>query len=132
MLGNNPHANESKFNLPILHKTYELYKIFYNYSKYFPKKDRYVFGQRCENLMLDIIELIFRALCSDKEEKLRILKITSTKLNVLRILIRLLKDIGIFDLKRYIILQKEINNIGVLLGSWIKNLKQKGPDKGSF
>ena len=111
--------------MPILHKTYELYKLFYTYSKYFSKKDRYTLGQRCENLILDILELIFLALTSDLNERLKILKRISAKLNVLRIFIRLLKEIEIFDLKRYIIIQKEINDIGIILGHWIKRLTQK-------
>jgi hypothetical protein len=114
-----------------LHKTYELYQLFYAYAKYFPKKDRHTLGHRCENLILDILELIFLALTADLGGKLQILKKISAKLNVLRIFIRLLKEIKIFDLKRYIIVQKEINDIGILLGSWIKNLTQKEP-KSSF
>ncbi|MDP2910371.1 MAG: four helix bundle protein [bacterium] len=114
-----------------MHKVYELYKLFYGYAKYFSKKDRYTLGQRCENLILDILELIFLALTANPNEKLNILKRISAKLNVLRIFIRLLKDIKVFDLKTYIIIQKEINDIGVMLGYWIKRLTKKEP-KSSF
>jgi hypothetical protein len=105
-----------------LHKIYELYKLFYGYLKFFPKKDRLTIGHRCENLILDILELIFLALSASANEKLTIVKKISAKLNVLRIFIRLSKDTKIIDLKRYIILQKEINDIGIMLGSWIKRL----------
>lgn len=117
--------------MPILHKVYELYKLFYGYAKYFSKKDRYTLGQRCDNLILDILELIFLALTANPNEKLNILKKISAKLNVLRIFVRLLKDIEVFDLKKYITLQKEINDIGVKLGSWIKGATKKEP-KSSF
>lgn len=111
--------------MPILHKTYEVYKLFYIYSKYFSKKDRHTIGKKCEDLILDILELIFLALTATRDEKLDILKKISSKLNLLRTLIRLLKDIKIFDLKKYIIIQKEINDIGIMLGSWIKRLTKK-------
>jgi len=106
--------------LPILHKVYELYKLFYQYSKSFPKKDRYSLGLKCSGLILEILELILSAIENNKDEKMFFLKKTSVKLNILRIFIRLTKDVEILDFKKYLTLQKEINEIGKMLGSWIK------------
>jgi len=47
-----------EFDIPIFKKTYELYKTFYGFRNVIPKQDRYTLWQRCENLILDILENI--------------------------------------------------------------------------
>lgn len=117
-------APPDRFNLPILHRIYELYKLFYQYLLAFPKKDRYSLGLKCENLILDILELFFEAVQSFKD-KLQLLEKASLKLNILRILIRLAKDVKIIDFKKYLTLQEKINEIGKMLGGWIKSTKDR-------
>lgn len=104
-----------------MHKVYELYKLFYQYSKSFPKKDRYSLGLKSSNLILEILELIISAI-ENKEKKILLLKETSVKLNILRIFIRLEKEINILEFKKYLALQKEIDEIGKMLGNWIKHI----------
>jgi len=71
------------------------------------------------------LELTFLALTIANKEKSNILKKISAKLNLLRILVRLLNDTKVLNLKKYITVQKEINSIGILLGSWIKRSAKK-------
>jgi len=106
-----------------LHKVYDFYKLFYQYLDSFPRKDRYCIGQKCEILILDILESAITAAQVPKNEKSIFLNEISTKLNVLRIIIRLAKDIKVLDFKKYLILQEKINEIGKMLGGWIKSLK---------
>lgn len=77
-------------------------------------------GLKCSGLILEILELILSAIENNKEEKIVFLKKASVKLNILRIFIRLTKDMEVLDFKKHLILQKEINEIGKMLGSWIK------------
>ncbi len=113
--------------MPILHKVYELYKLFYEYSKWFPKKDKHIIGKRCEDLILDIIELILLAINDKTDRKLLILEKISAKLNTLRMFIRITKELKIISLTKYAILQSRIDEIGKLLGAWIKNAQKKSP-----
>ena len=62
---------------------------------------------------------------SSKETKLKTLEKASLELNVLRIFIRLAKEIRALDLKKYITLQKNLNEIGKMLGGWIKSTKDR-------
>ena len=119
-MASNPPPNQ--FNLPILHKIYDIYKLFYEYSESIPRKDRYCIGQKCENLILDILELVIASIQSLKNEKIKLLNEVSIKLNVLRIIIRLAKDVKALDFKKYLSLQEKINEIGRMLGGWIKSL----------
>jgi hypothetical protein len=106
-----------------LHKVYELYKLFYEYNQHLPQKDRYCIGQKCEKLILEILELIISTIQVIGKEKLKSLKKASIKLNVLRIIVRLAKDVKALDFKKYLMLQEKIDEIGKMLGGWIKSLR---------
>ena len=106
--------------IPVFNKTYELYKTFYGYLATFPKKDRYTLGQKCELVLLDLLEGIILASSLSKEEKLPILKTASLKLDVLKVLFRLGKDLKIIESKKYLILEGFLQEIGKMLGGWIK------------
>jgi four helix bundle protein len=107
-------------DIPIFQKTYELYQLFYQFSPHFPKKDRYTIGQKIENSMLEVIEGVVTASQLPKSEKLPILQKTSTKLDLLKVLIRLCKDLKILDNKKYFQLESYLQEIGKMLGGWIK------------
>ncbi|MDD2731915.1 MAG: diversity-generating retroelement protein Avd [Candidatus Pacebacteria bacterium] len=117
--------NTPDFDLPIIHKVYDFYNLFYRYLETFPKKDKYILGQKCENIILDILELIFTAAQTKQENKLDLLEKASVKLNILRIIVRLAKDIKVLDFKKYLTIQKNIDEIGRMLGGWIKLTKDR-------
>lgn len=107
-------------DIPIFTKTYELYKTFYGYLSSFPKKDKYAFGLKCESLLLEVIEGIILAGNQSKHDKLPTLNKVSSKLDVLKVMFRLGKDLKIIDNKKYLILEGIIQEIGRMLGGWIK------------
>lgn len=113
------------FDIPIFKKSYDLYKTFYGYRSVVPKQDRYTIWQRSESLILDILEGILLASQTPKNEKLPILEKTSMKLNFLRIFIRLMKETKVIDNKKYAVLQELIDEIGRMLGGWIRSTKEK-------
>ena len=59
-----------------------------------------------------------------KYEKNKILKTASNKIDFLKYLIRIAYDIKSINLKRYILLQENIVEIGKMLGGWIKSTTQ--------
>ncbi len=113
------------FDIPIFKKTYDLYKTFYGYRDSVTKQDRYTIWQRCENIILDILENILLASQIYKAEKLPILEKVSLKLNFLRVFFRLMKEVKTIDGKKYIILQELVDEIGRMLGGWIKSNKER-------
>jgi len=110
------------FDIPIFKKSYELYKIIYSYRPTIPKQDRYTLWLRCENISLDILENILLAIQTSKQEKNITLNQISLKLNFLRFFLRLSKDIKILDIKKYIFTEQIIDEIGRMLGGWIKSI----------
>jgi hypothetical protein len=111
------------FDIPIFKKSYELYKDFYRYRNEIKKQDRHTIWQKCENILLDILENLLWASQLSKSEKLPILEKTSLKLNFLRVFLRLCKEIKVIDAKKYIEWQESIDEIGRMLGGWIKDTK---------
>jgi len=115
----------TELDIPIFKKSYELYKIFYGFRGSVPKQDRYTVWQRCENLILEVLEGILYASQVSKADKLPFLEKTSMKLNFLRVFVRLMKDTKVVDTKKYLMLEALIDEIGRMLGGWIKSTKER-------
>ena len=114
---------DDSFNTPIFCKTYELYRQIYGLRVAIPKGDRYAIWQKIENTTLEILEKILTAISLPKNEKADTFEEASRKLNMLRVCIRLSKDVKTIDNKKYIILQEKLDEIGRMLGGWIKSTK---------
>ena len=108
-------------DIPILKKTYELYSTFHEYRRVVSKADRFTVYERSENLIVDLIELFLEAGYTKSGNKSAILEKASVKLNTLRFFIRLMKETKVFDLKKYTTLQGMIDEIGRMLGGWIRS-----------
>lgn len=95
----------------------------------FPKTKRYTLGQKLDNLTLEIFELLFAfPLSVNKAETLQRI---SVKVDLLKILLRLAKDNQSLTEKKYLELQSILQEIGKMLGGWIKFTKQNLPLKES-
>ncbi len=111
-------------DLPIFKKTYDLYKSFYGYRQSIPKQDRYTIWQTSEHTLLEIIEGLLRASQLSKHDKLQTLETVSVKLNFLRVTVRLMKDTKTIDTKKYITIEESLDEIGRMLGGWLRSIKQ--------
>jgi hypothetical protein len=109
-------------DIPVLNKSYELYKLFHEYRKVVPKQDRFTIYERSEHVILGTIELLLEASYGDRERKVILLEKASVKLNVLRFLVRLMKETKTFDTKKYIALQALIDEIGRMIGGWMRSM----------
>ena len=108
-------------NLPIFEKTYELILWIYPAVNKFPKSQKFVLGQQIENSILEILKEIIQA--NSERNKLPYLKQISVRLDKLRILIRLSKDLKFISIRQYGFAADKINEIGRMLGGWIKSCK---------
>lgn len=87
-----------------------------------PKKDKYSLGQKIEQTNLEMIELLIGA-GSNKDKKLLYLEKASIKLDLLKLLIRLAEEIKAIPTKKYLHLQEILQEIGKMLGGWIRSIK---------
>ena len=109
--------------IAIFKKIYDLDLLVYQYVRLFPRSDKFVLGERIEHASIDLLEGIITA--NQKREKQSSLVEASVKLDILRIFIRLSKDLRLLDLKKYETLSTHITEIGRMLGGWIKYEKEK-------
>ena len=105
-------------DLAIFEKTYELILWIYPTVNKFPKSQRFVLGQQIENTVLEILKGIIEA--NQERNKVPYLKQISVNLDKLRILIRLSKDLKFISIRHYQFAAEKINEIGKMLGGWIK------------
>ena len=110
-------------DVPILRKIHELYKTFHEYRTLVPKHERFSIYERSENVLIDVLEYVLEASYAQKERKSILLEKASVKLNIFRFFIRLMKESKTFDLRKYTLLQSIIDEIGRMLGGWIRSNK---------
>lgn len=89
----------------------------------FPKTRRYTLGQKIDQITLDIFELIFKINISAKDQKSEILQNISSKIDLLKILIRLAHDNKDLNIASYLILQESLQEIGKMAGGWLRYLR---------
>ncbi|MCX6788138.1 MAG: diversity-generating retroelement protein Avd [Candidatus Kaiserbacteria bacterium] len=111
--------------LPIFEKTYQIIRWLYPTINKFPKSQRFVLGQQIENTALLILTGIIAA--NGERDKVPALKRVSTLLDTLRILIRLSKDLGFISVKQYVFAAERVNEIGKMLGGWMKQSASSAP-----
>jgi hypothetical protein len=106
--------------IPIFKKMIELYKTLHLFRVKIPKQDRFTIWQKCENIVLELCESLLAANQLHKSGKLPELEKMSNRLNLLRILLRIAKEVKTIDNQRYARLEKIVDKIGRMLGGWIK------------
>jgi hypothetical protein len=107
-------------DIPVIQRCYNLYKLLHQWRSTIAKSDRHTLWLRIENSTLALIGLLLHA--SQSTEKRKALEQASIQLNTLRIFIRLAKDTKSIDLKKYVQLQQIIDEVGRMIGGWLKSL----------
>ena len=80
-------------------------------------------GEKIDQIILSILELVIMTGYLPREQKLPGLQKISTKLDLLKILLRLTQETKCLDNKKYQHLISQTIEIGKMLGGWIKLLR---------
>ena len=110
-------------DIPIFTKLYDFYKNLYLALNLFPKRDRYSLGQKLDNIVLEIFEQISKISLVSKEQKIETLQSISTKLDLLKILLRFSHDNKSLNTKTYLSLEEQLQEIGKMAGGWLRYFK---------
>ena len=105
--------------LEIYQRHYDLILYMYPIIRRMPKSERHVLGQQIRHSLLDISKMIVEA--NKSRSKLPTLYRIDVELEKLRLLVRLAKDLEFISVRRYGIIAERINEIGRMLGGWIKS-----------
>ena len=99
------------------------YRLWHDLVLKFPKSERYALGQLCANRLLEILDdMLAVAGITDRLRKLDHLRAASTKLDTLRLLIRLCKDTKCISNEAYLAVESKLHETGKMLGGWMKSL----------
>jgi hypothetical protein len=101
--------------------TYDLLKWAIPTLKKFPRDQRFLLGDRIEEHILQVLELLIYANYS--KDKLDHLREANLKIEILRFLWRLSMELKYLSRRQYEFVSKQLNDIGRLIGGWIKQQK---------
>lgn len=112
-------------DLPVIQKTYDLVKWYIPILNRLPRDHRFTLGERMVNGLYDLLEGLITARYS--HHKLEKLEQLNQRLDLLRHQTRLLFDFNLMHAERYEYVGKSLNDIGIELGGWIKQQRQRQP-----
>ena len=95
--------------LPVYKASYDLLLEIFRFAKDFAKEYKYTVGESLKKEALELITLIFRA--NSKKQKFETLQTAREKIEVIRLLIRLMKDLKQINLKKFVLINKQIENV---------------------
>lgn len=88
-------------------------------------------GQKIDLYLLAVIELVYSASISSSAEKLNLLRQGLRKFDVLKFLVRIVWEIKALDNKKYLALSEPFDEIGRMLGGWVKKVAKETPPKNN-
>ncbi len=108
----------------IIAKVYELLKIGLPFIARLPRNHKFTYGDRVQNMLSDLLELMIEAYYAPANQKRPILNKINILLEKLRYFFRLGYDLGLFDSIKYKDFAERINEIGRMCGGWLKSLSK--------
>lgn len=105
----------------IITKAYDLILYLVPQVAKFPRQQRYTLGERLESMVLDFLSLLIEARYTRNKRSL--LWEANMMLEKARYEIRLCKDLKVMNLHVYAVLSKQVHEIGLQLGGWLKKLR---------
>jgi len=108
-------------NLTIYQKHYDLILYAAPIINRYPRNFRFTLGEQTLDCLFDVARLIARANAERGKARRReqLYKI-DRRLDELRLLTRLAKDLGMLSIKQYGLMNERTHEIGRMLGGWIK------------
>ncbi len=110
--------NRARTTGPALEKWYQFLCWLTPTVEKFPKTQKFVLGDRIQNGALDVLERLIEATYSRQAAPL--LAAANLGLEKLRFLFRLATELKLLDLRRYEFAARAIDEVGRLVGGWLK------------
>ncbi len=109
-------------SLPIINRSYEVYKAIVQLNDTLTKRWRYSLGASAENTVLDLLEYLIAAKNAPKPMKGPYLIKANTSLEIIRLKLRLFLELKLANETRIFQVQNQFEEIGRMLGGWLKSL----------
>ncbi|MBK6912164.1 MAG: four helix bundle protein [Ignavibacteriales bacterium] len=113
--------------LPIYKATYDLVLVIFSFVKNFNKEYKYTIGESIKKEAIEVVTNVYRANCT--QDKTIHLTKARENIEVIRLYIRLLKDLHQINVKQLVFVNVYIENVSKQLTGWQK--AQKNPSTSS-
>ncbi len=113
------------FELPVYKASYDLLLGIFNFTNTFSKEFKYTVGENLKKETIELIKLIYRA--NRIRNKADAIGEAREHIEVIRILIRLMKDIRQISLKQFVSINEKVENVSRQLAGWYKSQKKYDP-----
>jgi hypothetical protein len=107
-------------HLPVYIKTYEFIKTVYRIVKQFRKEYKYGLGAELQQIIWQILDAIIIANSLLDTQKSKQIDIVSELFDKFKIRFRFAYEMGIVPIKKFGVAQKEMEEIGKMIGGWQK------------
>jgi four helix bundle protein len=107
---------------PLFTRTYDLLLWLIPRVQQFPRTHRFGLGERIQRLALDFQDTLVAAGKSSGQQRRQHLQNADLQLAQLRVWMRLTRDLEILSIRRYEHVARSMNEVGRLLGAWLKQV----------
>ncbi|MBL7046506.1 MAG: four helix bundle protein [Candidatus Marinimicrobia bacterium] len=107
--------------LPVYKASYDLLVEIFRFTKNFNKEFKYTVGESLKKETVELITLIYRA--NSKKDKHAVLQEARERIEVIRLFIRLMKDLRQISVKRLAMINMQVENVSKQLTGWQKKLE---------
>ncbi|MBU1369588.1 MAG: four helix bundle protein [Bacteroidetes bacterium] len=108
-------------NLPVFKASYDLLLNIYQFTGKFTREYKYTLGEKIKNETLLLLVLVYRA--NSSKNKVEILQNAHEQIELIRLMIRLVKDLKQISLNSFIRINQQVENVSKQLTGWQKSQK---------
>ena len=121
-----------RVTLPIVAHLLSAYKLWHSYLPNIPKDARYSLGVKIDALFIEATEPLFVATYLSREEKLPYLRKAAAELDLVKFFLQALWEIRALDNRKYAALSEELDEIGRMIGGWMRQQGTLGKTGGNI
>ena len=112
----------------VLLKTKVTYAMWHAFFEHLPRIQRQTIGLQIDWYFRQLLEFLFRASFSrERGEKIILVKQAIVKLDLIKFFLQIAWEQKSLDHRKYHLLSGLLDEIGKMLGGWLKQLSQKTP-----
>lgn len=105
-------------DLPVYKASYDLLLSIFVFTKNFSKEYKYSVGEALKKETMALLTLIFRA--NTRKDKVEVLQEARERIEVIRLYIRVMKDLKQISLKQFISVNETVETVSKQLTGWQK------------
>jgi hypothetical protein len=107
--------------LPVYKATYDLLLAIFQFTKDFSKEYKYTVGESLKKETIELLTLIYRV--NTRYQKSDVLQMAREQIEVIRLLIRVMKDMKQINLQKFVKINQAVENVSKQLSGWQKSQK---------